>query len=67
MMRRRIYTHVASSLLALSGLAVATDSRAIDALEHPLQHATIFTESRPQETTVFVAAEPVDEEDFRKF
>ena len=32
MMRRRIYTHVASSLLALSGLAVATDSRAIDAL-----------------------------------
>ena len=32
MMRRRIYTHVASSLLALSGLAAATDSRAIDAL-----------------------------------
>jgi hypothetical protein len=32
-------------------------------LEHPLQHAAVVAEARPQEAAVLVTAEPVDEED----
>ena len=39
---------------------------AFDTLEDPLENAAVLAVARPQEATVFVAAEPVDEEDLRK-
>jgi hypothetical protein len=39
---------------------------AVDAVEHPLQHADVFAEAGPQELSVVVAAEPVDVEDMRR-
>ncbi len=37
-----------------------------DPLEHPLQDAAVLAVTGPQEATVLVAAEPVDEEDLRQ-
>src|SRR5436190_1254104 len=45
----------------LDGAAAARDP-----LEHPLEHAAVVAEARPQELAVGVLAEPVDEEDLRQ-
>jgi hypothetical protein len=40
---------------------------AVQAFEHPFEHTAVFAVARPHEAAVFVAAEPVDEEDLRVF
>lgn len=39
----------------------------VDALHHPVQHATVFAESWPQELSVLVLTEPVHVEDLGEF
>src|SRR5262245_33879662 len=41
-------------------------SLALHALDHPLQHAQVVAEARPQELAVVALAEPVDVEDLRQ-
>ena len=40
---------------------------AIEAFEYPFENTAVFAIARPHEAAVFVAAEPVDEEDLWQF
>ena len=40
---------------------------AVQAFEYPFENAAVFAIARPHEAAVFVAAEPVDEEDLWQF
>jgi hypothetical protein len=47
-------------------LLLARAGGALAALEHPLQHAQVFAEARPQEFAGGILAEPVDVENARR-
>jgi hypothetical protein len=45
----------------------SSGGRAVEAIEDPFEDSAVFAVARPEEVAVFVASEPVDEEDLRKF
>ncbi len=40
---------------------------AVEAFEYPFENTAVFAIARPHEAAIFVAAEPVDEEDLGEF
>jgi hypothetical protein len=47
-------------------IAILSGCRAVEVVEDPFEDTAVFAVARPEEAAVFVATEPVDEEDLGK-
>ena len=49
------------------GPSEVSDGGPVEAVEDPFEGMAVFAVAKPHEVALFVTAEPVDEEDLRKF